>query len=41
MQIVSILETIGMKCLILFSGEKKEKYFKCHLLKILPRKALR
>ena len=31
---LSLLETICMKCQILFLGEKKENISKCHLLEI-------
>ena len=31
------LETVCMKCQILFSGKNKKNISKCHLLKILPR----
>ena len=35
---LSLMETVCMKCQILFSGKNKENISKCYLLKILPRR---
>ena len=34
---LSLMETVCMKCQILFSGKNKGNISKCHLLKFLPR----